>query len=120
MSRHGFQCAWDASQEKSKPIPCTPTRLVNAFGELRTALKAHEEGISSPDRAEAALNLTIQFRRLTVMPPHVSLEPFEEKRLEQPQKQILPGRMLSREAQELRRQDPVPDRDYDVALMAKK
>ena len=79
-----------------------------------------EEDTFNPDRDAAALSHTIQIPGLIVMPLHESPEPSEEKRLEQPQKKKLPGEMLSREAQDQRRQELVPARDYDVVLMAKK
>ena len=59
----------------------------NVFGEHQTALMVHAEDMFSPGKDAAALNLTIQYNVSTAMPPHESLEPFEEKRLEQPPKQ---------------------------------
>ena len=82
MSHLGYLRAWHAFRESQNLTPCTPTRKENAFGGHQTAPMVREEDTHSPDKDAAALNLTIQFNALTVMPQLVSQEPFEERRLE--------------------------------------
>ena len=82
MSHPGCLRAWHAFKESPKQTHHTPMWRECAYGGRETALTVREEDSHSPGKDAAALNLTIQFNVLTVMPQLVSQELFEERRLE--------------------------------------
>ena len=81
---------------------------------------AREADISSLGRGAAALSHTTQVRESTAMPLRGSPEPSAAKHLEQPQRRRSRDKMLNNEFRGQRHQGAVPDRDFDVDLMAKK